>query len=69
MSFTSDEFGTVFIDLMLTGSKEGTAYVLTELTAPDGYEVNEPITFLVYEDGTVAVSGDEPRHSQNALRS
>lgn len=60
MSFTSDEFGTVFTDLMLTGSKEGTAYVLTELTAPDGYEVNEPITFLVYEDGTVAVSGDEP---------
>lgn len=60
MSFTSDEFGTVFTDLMLTGSKEGTAYVLAELTAPDGYEVNEPITFLVYEDGTVAVSGDEP---------
>ena len=55
-SFTSDEFGAVFTDLQLTGSAEGTAYVLTETEAPAGYQPIDPLTFLVYEDGTVALA-------------
>ena len=55
-SFTSDEFGAVFTDLQLTGSAEGTAYVLTETKAPAGYQPIDPLTFLVYEDGSVALA-------------
>lgn len=54
--FTSDEFGAVFTDLQLEGSAEGTAYVLTETEAPAGFERIDPVTFLVYEDGTVALA-------------
>ena len=54
--FTSDEFGTVFTDLQLEGSAEGTAYVLTETEAPAGFERIDPVTFLVFEDGTVALA-------------
>lgn len=59
-TFTSDEFGSVFTDLQLAGSPEGRAYVLTETVPPVGYRVNDPITFLVYEDGTAALAGDTP---------
>ena len=54
--FTSDEFGTVFTDLQLEGSAEGTAYVLTETEAPAGFERIDPVTFLVFEDGRVALA-------------
>ena len=57
-TFVSDEFGAVFTDLALTGSAEGTAYVLTEVTAPAGFETNDQITLLVYEDGTVGLGSD-----------
>ena len=57
-TFVSDEFGAVFTDLALTGSAEGTAYVLTEVTAPAGFETNDQITILVYEDGTVGLGSD-----------
>ena len=58
--FTSDEFGAVFTDLQLAGSSEGRAYVLTETVPPNGYRAIDPITLLVYEDGTVALAGDTP---------
>ena len=54
-TFTSDEFGAVFTGLQLAGSAEGTAYVLTETQAPEGYEMAAPVTFLVFEDGTVGL--------------
>ncbi|WP_146003691.1 SpaA isopeptide-forming pilin-related protein [Enorma phocaeensis] len=59
-TFTSDEFGAVFTDLQLAGSPEGRAYVLTETVPPNGYRAIDPITLLVYEDGTVALAGDTP---------
>ncbi|WP_346674409.1 SpaA isopeptide-forming pilin-related protein [Enorma phocaeensis] len=59
-TFTSDEFGAVFTDLQLAGSSEGRAYVLTETVPPNGYRAIDPITLLVYEDGTVALAGDTP---------
>ncbi|WP_291290573.1 SpaA isopeptide-forming pilin-related protein [Enorma sp.] len=58
-TFTSNENGLVFEDLQLAGSAEGAAYVITELTAPAGYEVAPAFTILVFEDGTVEL-GDVP---------
>lgn len=55
-TFTSNENGLVFEDLQLAGSAEGTAYVITELTAPAGYEVAPAFTILVFEDGTVELA-------------
>lgn len=40
----------------IEGLKKGT-YILREITAPDGYEVAEVITFTLMPDGTVAVGG------------
>lgn len=40
----------------IEGLKKGT-YILREITAPDGYEVAEEITFTLMPDGTVAVGG------------
>lgn len=57
-TFTSDEFGAVFCDLQLAGSPEGRAYVLTETVPPVGYRAMDPVTILVYEDGTVALDGE-----------
>lgn len=59
-TFTSDEFGAVFTDLQLAGSPEGRAYVLTETVPPVGYRAMEPVTILVYEDGTVALESEAP---------
>ncbi|MCI7730785.1 SpaA isopeptide-forming pilin-related protein [Enorma burkinafasonensis] len=59
-TFTSDEFGAVFCDLQLAGSPEGRAYVLTETVPPVGYRAMDPVTILVYEDGTVALDGETP---------
>ena len=58
--FTSDEFGAVFTDLQLAGSSEGRAYVLTETVPPVGYRAMDPVTILVYEDGTVTLDGETP---------
>lgn len=55
-TFVSDELGLVFGELQLTGSPEGTAYTLTETRAPEGYETLEPVTLLVFEDGTVELA-------------
>ena len=59
-TFTSDEFGAVFTDLQLAGSPEGRAYVLTETVPPVGYRAMDPVTLLVYEDGTVTLDGETP---------
>lgn len=58
-TFTSDEAGVVFADLQVSGSAEGTAYVITELAAPAGYEVAPAFTIVVFEDGTVEL-GEVP---------
>lgn len=55
-TFTSNENGLVFEDLQLAGSAEGTAYVITELAAPAGYEVAPAFTILVFKDGTVKLA-------------
>lgn len=65
-TFTSNENGLVFEDLQLAGSAEGTAYVITELTAPAGYEVAPAFTILVFEDGTVEL-GDVPEAIAGAV--
>ena len=57
-TFTSDEDGVVFAELVLAGSAEGTPYVLTETKAPAGFELLAPVTLLVFEDGTVSVDED-----------
>lgn len=59
-TFTSDEFGAVFTDLQLAGSPEGRSYVLTETVPPVGYRAMDPVTILVYEDGTVTLDGETP---------
>lgn len=59
-TFTSDEFGAVFTDLQLAGSPESRAYALTETVPPVGYRAMDPVTILVYEDGTVALDGETP---------
>lgn len=41
----------------IEGLKTG-AYVLREITAPDGYEVAEEITFTLMPDGSVTVGGE-----------
>ena len=57
-TFTSDENGIVFHQMQLVGSAEGTAYIVTETKAPDGYEVPEgSMTLVVFQDGTVQVLG------------
>lgn len=50
-SFISDGAGALFSDVQLIGSDEGTRYVLREVSAPDGYQVLDPVTLLVYSDG------------------
>lgn len=65
-TFTSDEAGVVFADLQVSGSAEGTAYVITELAAPAGYEVAPAFTILVFEDGTVEL-GDVPEAIAGAV--
>lgn len=58
-SFTSNNEGIVFDDTQFTGSAEGTRYVVTETSAPEGFELPQGgFEMLVYEDGTVEVSGD-----------
>ncbi len=64
--FTSDTDGSVFNDLQLTGSAEGTEYVVTELSAPDGYEVAPAFTILVFDDGHVEL-GDVPETIAGAV--
>ncbi len=65
-TFTSNENGLVFEDLQLTGSAEGTEYVVTELSAPDGYEVAPAFTILVFDDGHVEL-GDVPETIAGAV--
>lgn len=65
-TFTSDEAGVVFADLQVSGSAEGTAYVITELAAPAGYEVAPAFTIVVFEDGTVEL-GDVPEAIAGAV--
>lgn len=48
----------VFKDMQLVGSSEGEEYVLTETQAPDGYIAIDPVTLVVYDDGTVKLDSD-----------
>ncbi|HJI80407.1 MAG TPA: SpaA isopeptide-forming pilin-related protein [Eggerthellaceae bacterium] len=58
-SFASSDEGIVFDDTQFTGSAEGTRYVVTETSAPEGFELLQGgFEMLVYEDGTVEVLGD-----------
>ena len=57
-TFTSNGDGMVFKDMQLVGSSEGEKYVLTETQAPDGYMAIDPVTLVVYADGTVKLDGD-----------
>ena len=57
-SFVSDGTGALFSDVQLIGSDEGTRYVLREVSAPDGYQVLDPVTLLVYSDGRLALGAD-----------
>ena len=57
-SFISDGAGALFSDVQLIGSDEGTRYVLREVSAPDGYQVLDPVTLLVYSDGRLALGAD-----------
>lgn len=57
-SFVSDGSGALFSDAQLIGSDEGTRYVLREVSAPDGYQVLDPVTLLVYSDGRLALGAD-----------
>ena len=45
-------------DEQLIGSDEGTRYVLREVSAPDGYQMLDPVTLLVYSDGKLALGAD-----------
>ena len=58
-SFTSSDEGIVFEDVQFIGSSEGTRYEVTETIAPEGFALPQGgFEMLVYEDGTVEVSGD-----------
>ena len=57
-TFTSNGDGVAFEDMQLIGSSEGDKYVLTETQAPDGYMAIDPVTLVVYADGTVKLDGD-----------
>lgn len=57
-SFISDGAGALFSDVQLIGSDEGTRYVLREVSAPDGYQMLDPVTLLVYSDGRLALGAD-----------
>ena len=58
-SFTSSDEGIVFEDVQFIGSSEGTRYEVTETIAPEGFALLQGgFEMLVYEDGTVEVSGD-----------
>ena len=57
-TFTSNGDGVAFKDMQLIGSSEGDKYVLTETQAPDGYVAIDPVTLVVYADGTVKLDGD-----------
>lgn len=57
-TFTSNGDGVAFKDMQLVGSSEGNRYVLTETQAPDGYVAIDPVTLVVYADGTVKLDGD-----------
>lgn len=57
--FTSNNEGIVFEDTQFTGSAEGTRYVVTETSAPEGFELPQgSFEMLVYEDGTLEIVGD-----------
>lgn len=60
-TFVSDANGVVFDKLMLTGSRKGVAYTITETKAPGGYELAEPVTILVFADGTVEFGPETPK--------
>ena len=57
-TFTSNGNGVAFKGMQLVGSTEGNKYVLTETQAPDGYVAIDPVTLVVYADGTVKLDGD-----------
>ena len=57
-SFISDGAGALFSDVQLISSDEGTRYVLREVSAPDGYQMLDPVTLLVYSDGRLALGAD-----------
>ena len=57
-TFTSNGDGVAFKGMQLVGSAEGNKYVLTETQAPDGYVAIDPVTLVVYADGTVKLDGD-----------
>lgn len=57
-SFISDGAGALFSDVQLIGSDEGTRYALREVSAPDGYQVLDSVTLLVYSDGRLALGAD-----------
>lgn len=57
-TFTSNGDGVAFKGMQLVGSTEGNKYVLTETQAPDGYVAIDPVTLVVYADGTVKLDGD-----------
>lgn len=57
-SFISDGTGALFSDVQLIGSDEGTRYALREVSAPDGYQVLDPVTLMVYSDGRLALGAD-----------
>lgn len=57
-TFISNGDGVAFKGMQLVGSAEGNKYVLTETQAPDGYVAIDPVTLVVYADGTVKLDGD-----------
>ncbi len=44
--------------MQLVGYTEGNKYVLPEKQAPDGYVAIDPVSLVVYADGTVKLDGD-----------
>ena len=53
-SFTSDSNGIVDLEAVLD---TGGTYTLTEVTAPEGYELAGSVTFTVADNGTVEIAG------------